>query len=180
MKIPENKKKSKGWVIKLGQGGNTMPLMTDSGLMYVVSGEGKLSTGKVYGISSAGEKLWAFDLDGTALTRGALTADGTLIIPVVYENIGGFCSLFAINPQGQVLWSIKPQCRLTPPAVASNGDIIIGEPMFGHIFVLSPVDGQIKHNIQAGPIISSAPVIRSDGVLIVGTANELKAIALPE
>jgi hypothetical protein len=179
MMITGDKKKAKGWVIKLGQGGNTMPLMTDSGLIYVVSGEGQLSTGKVYGISSAGEKVWAFDLGGTALTRGALGADGTLYLPVVYENTGGFCSLFAISPQGQVLWSIKPQCRLTPPAVAPNGDIVVGEPMFGHIFVVSS-SGELKHRIKAGPIISSAPVIRQDGVMIVGTANELKAIALPE
>ncbi|MGC5326296.1 PQQ-binding-like beta-propeller repeat protein [Brevibacillus sp. SYSU BS000544] len=147
------------------------PVVGKNGTIYY--GE---ESGVFHAVSSEGKKLWDFDANMNIYNSSAIGANGTIFFT-------GLTALFALNPDGTLLWKYSPgsaEFKWSTPVIAKDGTIIIGanevlqnELVGGVLFAVNP-DGTLKwmkkfEDKKANRYfkISTVPVLDENGDIYV-------------
>ena len=118
-----------------------------------------------------GALVWSFTVGssffGSVWSSPALAPDGTVYI----GSDDGY--LYAINPDGTLLWSRETGGRVySSPAIGADGTVYVGS-YDGKLYAINPTDGTILWEYQTGGWIRSSPAVAADGVIYVGSDDEL-------
>ena len=169
------------WTLALTTNGsnfsNIDPVLANDGTIYV-----GYSAGGLYAVTPTGELKWRWQSPSKRLNSRSkilLGPDGTIYIDDNQLN------LYAINPDGTTKWSIRPLVSL--PGIGRIGGRSVGAD--GTIF-LHVNDGPLKLlainpsgtqkwelPLRAGNRAAySSPVIASDGIIYLGSENELFSV----
>jgi len=101
--------------------------MGGPGFGLAIAGDGSIVATSTYGalasITASGALAWTLDVGDTIESAPAIAADGTIYAAGQYHS-----KLYAISPQGVLLWSrpIGVAGLYGSPALAANGNVIVG------------------------------------------------------
>ena len=137
------------WVLELTPGSLDRAAIADDGTIYVGDNQSVL-----YAVDPSGNKKWSFDAAGIVLGSPVIDTQGT-----IYFSAGS--SLFAVNPDGSLLWKTPAHALFTAPALAADGTLYVG----GDESLLAfRSDGSLKWTMRVmAP--TSAPSIGPDGTI---------------
>ena len=140
--------------------------------------------GTVY---TAGRIVNAFDSTGTNLwSQGGPVFGGLPVIGnggILYVGEAGSHTLYAISPDGQILWHVLESASIAPvtaPAVDAGGTI---HYCFSNSVVALSPQGQVQWTVFGGfsfngfVLAATSPVIGPDGTLYAAIGSKLYAIA---
>ena len=156
-----------GWVCDLalgvtGQGPSVQassPAIGPNGTIYVASSASQ----RLYAINQDGTTNWIFNLGGPTYSSPAVGSDGTIYM-------GGDAGiLYAIDPSGSKKWQFTTGPMESSPAVAGDGTIYAAA-LYDTLFALDP-NGVPKWSIKRRGGFSSSPAIASDGTVFIGSYN---------
>jgi outer membrane protein assembly factor BamB len=143
------------------------PALGKDGIIYVGAGNGKF-----YAVNSAGKIQWETKLSSLYGAYGtpSIASDGT-----IYVGCGG--TLYAINPGGDIKWSIlldnswQGASIAAPPAIAHDGTIYVGAGDCA-FYAINP-DGTEKWRFQFkfSSNIFTPAAIAHDGTIYVGAPD---------
>lgn len=136
--------------------GLNSPVIGPDGTVYINS-QTSYSNGTLFAIRPDGKKKWSFETDDVSKAAPAVSAGG-----VVYITVSNARMVYAINADGTVRWSAKPQYYLDQPPVLGPDGTIYSTDDIGHVFALG-ADGTQKWNASIGQYSYSAPTLASDG-----------------
>ncbi len=120
--------------------------------------------GGVIAVDADGTLAWKLPIRGV-LSSPSIADDGTIYAGAQDGK------LYAIDPQGRVLWSFTTRGRVYgPAAIASDGTIIFG----GEDEMLYAIDrsGALKWSIVVDGAITRAPAIDGEGTVYLGTQKQ--------
>ena len=158
------------WIVDLGSGSPSSPVIGLSGEIYIGAASGNL-----YKISSAtgtAELFYKAPTNGTIQTP-AIASDGTIYISDNYHY------LYALSSDGELKWKYNIHDG-SSPTIDSDGTIYVGSSYYG-LYALNP-NGEL---IWESPQLSNgrwtkAPVLDSDGIIYtvgkIGTCSCCKVV----
>ena len=123
-----------------------------------------------------GKDLWKFDGGGSygkdLSTTPALMADGTILWP------GPESTLFALSPNGHLLWKERLSAQPLSPAVMKDGSIVVGD-IAGELEDLVPhgtAAPGVRWKVELGDTSFGSPALGADGTVYMTTEKELVAV----
>lgn len=129
------------------------------------------STGGLIAVDPGGTVRWMRQELDDIISGPAIGADGTIYV-------AGGSSVYAVDPQGEILWVYEAEdagFNYSSPAVGSDGTVYVG----GGDSRLYAIDsnGSLRWTFGTGGNIQSSPSIGRDGTIYVGANDgELYAI----
>jgi outer membrane protein assembly factor BamB len=161
---------------------------------------------QLYAINSNGTLKWVIPTKTNFTSSPAIGSDGTIYVAGKLQDLLVMCFgelsvqvsyLYAVNPNGFILWSVRLSGETNSnPAIANDGTIYIGTdgdteydrvnpcdkesnylpsavspnvfPANGHLYAVSP-NGVIKWDFGTLGDVDSSPAIGSDGTIYVGS-----------
>ena len=114
---------------------------------------------------------WSLPVGAGSITAGiAVGADGTIY--VVSYQYGTTSQLFALSPQGSVLWTLAIPFRvISIPAIGDDGTLYLGSwasGQGGRLFAVDP-GGTVRWVVEDLEAIRSSPAIGPDGTIYFGS-----------
>ncbi len=166
------------WDYETGDNISSSPVIGDDGTIYIGSDDQR-----VHALDRDGARRWSVDLDGFVRAPLALGRNGDVIV-ALYGPRPRVVSLDAQT--GELRWYFPVGSTdsseigvASGPLVDSEGSIYFGAHD-DFLYALSG-DGRMRWIHQVGADIDAAPILRDDGVLIVGSDDgSLYAIAASE
>ncbi len=135
------------------------------GIIYVTDSKGGLSA-----FSLDGNLLWTYSTDVTGKpTHGAIVAPYGTIYYLLETPLGD--TLFALLPNGQLLWSIKPGTRAADMGLRLSPD---GKEIFVKNVVVNVVDGSL---VDITLPTQYSPILAPQAHLLVGADGKTYLLA---
>jgi len=146
------------------------PLVGPGGAVYIAASNPQTGTGSLVALSADGAEKWRYDVASRLPLSPAMGPDDTLYVGAANGN------LYALDPQGGLLWQASLGVVNTSCAVGSDGTIYVGTGV-GYQ-ALNPDDGnQIWSFVPANGEANSTPALEIGGrVYLTSSANELYAL----
>lgn len=130
------------------------------------------SDGTIYAASNAGV-LHALDpdtgndrwtVDGRSSYGGDLSTSPAVLPSGIILWPGPDATLFAVSPQGRVLWRLGLDQQVTSPAVSARGDVVVGD-LGGRLLALRPTSRgpDVRWRVDLGTSTYGSPVWAADG-----------------
>ena len=120
---------------------------------------------------------WALPVGAGWITAGTTVgADGTVY--VVNSQYGTTSHLFALSPQGSVLWTVVTPFRvMSTPAIGDDGTLYLASSAdgAGRLFAVDP-GGTVRWVVEGIYPIRSSPAIGSDGTIYVAGHDHVYAV----
>ena len=124
---------------------------------------------------------WSLSLDAGSITAGiAIGADGTVY--VVNHQYGTTGRLFALSPQGSVVWTLATSFRVvSTPAIGEDGALYLGgraigaDHPSGRLISVDP-GGTVRWVQEDLERIRTSPAIGPDGTIYVAGRHRVYAI----
>jgi outer membrane protein assembly factor BamB len=142
------------------------PAVDDNGVVYINTYLGQLNA-----VDPGGSLKWSFQSEGIVTdvpSSPAIGYDGTIYYGGggEYGGRGGY--LYALNPEGQLLWKFFAGHEITAPAVAKNGIIYFANGSGGKLFAVA-ADGILKWSYgYSYQYARTEPAIGYKGRLYIG------------
>lgn len=142
---------------------NPSPAIGPDGTVYFTADNGFL-----FAVQPNGQEKWRLFLGPPPLTSPTITDSGTLYI-------GGANNLYAVSPEGTLLWKFPSTGSLSigtitmPPSLDELGTLFFGTDR-GSIWAVSPT-GTPLWEYQVGSPLRTSPVIDPFGALYIGAEN---------
>lgn len=148
------------------------PAVGKNGVVYAASNGGVLHAIAL----DSGHDLWSFDGGGSygqdLSTTPALLSDGTVLWP------GPNSTLFALSPQGKMLWSARLSAQPLSPVVMKDGSIVVGDTA-GKLEDLVPGGRgapSVRWALELGGTSFGSPALGADGTIYTTTEQGLVAV----
>jgi outer membrane protein assembly factor BamB len=148
------------------------PAVGENGVVYAASNGGVLHAIAL----DSGHDLWTFDGGGSygqdLSTTPALLPDGTVLWP------GPNSTLFALSPQGKMLWSARLSAQPLSPVVMKDGSIVVGDTA-GKLEDLVPGGSgapSVRWALELGGTSFGSPALGADGTIYTTTEQGLVAV----
>ncbi len=161
------------WTRNLGGPISAGPTVGADGTIYAFS-----SAGVLHALNpGTGADEWTFDGNGTSgngsdlSTSAAVLADGTVLWP------GPRSTLFALDLNGHLLWSLSLRGTVFSPAVAHNGRVYVTDSM-GDLVALAPgtAAGHKLWSLSLGSVSFGSPALGPDGTIYGTAGRDLVAV----
>lgn len=124
----------------------------------------------------AGNLAWRRELPDIVKSGPAMGADGTIYVGCGGEESGG-SSLYALAPDGSILWSFGTGGGVeSSPAIGQGGTLYAGS-WDGNFYALSP-SGSPVWSYPTGPVASS-PAVGADGTICVMSVDSTLYVFSP-
>lgn len=142
---------------------NPSPAIGPDGTIYFTADNGFL-----FAVQPNGQEKWRLLLGSPPLTSPTIAESGTLYI-------GGLNSLYAVSPEGTLLWKFPSAGTpvigtiTMPPSLDELGTLFFGTDR-GSIWAVSPT-GNPLWEYQVGSPLRTSPVIDPFGALYIGAEN---------
>jgi outer membrane protein assembly factor BamB len=138
------------------------PLVAPDGTIYV-----SFENFVFYALNRDGSVRWSRGLSGAPYTAPTIGMDGTIYI-------NNFSNLIALNPAGNVIWSVPLSSSggLGWPSIGADGVVYL-DTANGLLLAFNPSNGSIQWQaVLPGSITSATPSIGADGTIyqIAGTS----------
>jgi outer membrane protein assembly factor BamB len=148
------------WTALVGETINCTPAIGADGTVYFGTWRGKL-----WAISSKGEKKWFFSAGNEIKSSPALDRDGTLYFGSRDNRF------YAVLPDGRKKWDFPTGGWVdSSPALAHDGTVYFGS-WDRNVYALD-ADGRKKWQFQSGGPIDSSPAIGRDGTVYIGSHDQ--------
>jgi len=154
------------WKITMGPGTCTrwsLPALGPKGTIYLGLYPDGMYSPNFYAIYPNGTVKWAISLSKyTFPSTPAIDAEGT-----IYVCCDGF--LYAIKPDGDILWSKRTHTFMSSPTIGENGTIYVGSEA-GYLYAIQP-DGTTIWKFETGGSIISSPAVGAEGTIYIGSSD---------
>ena len=147
------------------------PAIAKDGTIYEASNGGVL-----HAFDPDGAELWSFDggspYGSDLSTTPAITGDGTILWP-------GPGALFALNPNGELLWTQRFNSQpLSPLLGDDSGSLVYVMDSGGELNALqvAPRGPSLLWSTEIGSVSYSSPALGDDGTVYVGADQSLFAV----
>ncbi len=146
------------WTRRLEGNVTPGPVVAADGTIYAASNAGVLHALD----PGSGEDRWTFDGKGN---YGVDTSTSAAVLPdgiVLWPGPGG--RLYALSPQGRLLWDLPVTGQVTSPAVTSEGLVAVGGSG-GRLLALRPTatGPHVAWDVELTEQTYGSPVISADG-----------------
>ena len=119
--------------------------------------------------AGTGAQLWAFNPIGGYPEAPAVSPAGTNYFVRNHPGANTY-DLYAVDVEGNTLWSFSAATALRPPAVGSDGTVYVGS-QDGHLYALAGDTGALRWEYGAGAGRFSMPAIGADGTVFVASTG---------
>ena len=125
----------------------------------------------LYAIDPAtGAEKWRFETEGEVVASPLVLENDVIVIG---SKFGLLANVFALNPDGSVLWKKRLEGGVEAAAAEGpTGTVYIGT-LDGDVFALKPDNGNVEWSTPTGAAIQAAPLVDAQGVLFVGSFDTL-------
>jgi len=137
------------------------PLVAPDGTVYV-----SFENFVFYALNKDGSVRWSRNLSGAPFTAATIGVDGTIYI-------NNFSNLIALNPAGNVTWSVPLSSSggLGWPSIGADGVVYLDTA--NGLYAFNPSNGAVQWQVALpGSVTSATPSIGADGTIyqIAGTS----------
>ncbi len=126
---------------------------------------------QLYALTPRGRKKWSFPVAGIIQSSPALGPGGEIYVSSWADaRLGGDGSghLYALSPDGKLLWDTPYGC-LGTPCVGADG-LLYSVGADHKLYAVTPA-GQVRWSYELGQLVAGSPVIAPDGTLYVGCSD---------
>ncbi len=148
------------------------PAVGDDGVVYAASNGGVLHAIDL----ESGNDRWRFDGGGTygsdLSTTPALLRDGTVVWP------GPRDTLFALSPEGKLLWEVGLAAQPLSPALTPDGSIVVGDTAgtLEELTLHGAARPTPKWRLRLDGSSYSSPAVGPDGSVYTTSGDSLVAV----